>query len=137
MTRRRKRVARSRVPLISEAKARGFRSKFELQVAKDLEGRGVAFEYEPHALPYRIDHMYWPDLLLPGDIYVEIKGYLDATDRRKMRAVKLQHPDLDIRLLFQAAHKPIYKGAKSTRAEWADKHGFPWAEKRVPKSWLT
>lgn len=117
------------------------RSTFESTVVTDLEGRGITYEYEPHALPYVTERTYIPDLLV-GNIYVELKGYFRSESQRKMRRVKEQHPDVDIRFVFQKANSPIQgakkrkDGSKMTCAEWADKYGFVWAEGTIPEDWL-
>ena len=67
-------------------------------------------------------HNYTPDFLLPNGIYLECKGYWEAEDRRKIKAVKQQHPEIDLRMVFQAPFNKISKksklhthnGAKST-----------------------
>jgi hypothetical protein len=51
--------------------------------------------------------------------------------------IKEQHPDLDIRLLFQNAYNKIRKGSKTTYAMWCEKKGILYAHKQVPKSWLS
>jgi len=115
---------------------------FEKRVIDKLKAKGVEFKYEPHTLPYTVERQYVPDLLV-GDTYIEMKGYLRADAARKMKAVKSQHPELDIRFLFQRASSPI-QGAKKRKdgtkmccAEWAEKYGFPWAEGEViPEEWI-
>jgi len=54
-----------------------------------------------------------------------------------MKAVKKQWPKMDIRFVFQNANNKLNKRSKTTYAQWADKHGFPWAHKRIPEEWLT
>ena len=41
-----------------------------------------------------------------------------------MILLKEQHPELDIRIVFQDMKKPIYRGSKTTYAKWATDHGF-------------
>lgn len=60
----------------------------------------------------------------------------DAKDRAKHLFIKLQYPDLDIRLVFSRAKAPINPGAATTCAEWATKHGFKYAEKLIPVEWM-
>jgi len=80
---------------------------------------------------------YVPDFILPNGIYIEVKGYLRSEDRKKMILVKKQHPDIDLRLIFQRASNRIYKKSKTTYADWARKHGFIYADNgRVPREWL-
>jgi hypothetical protein len=115
-----------------------FRSGLEEKVADLLTNLGVKYEYESTKVPYVLQCNYTPDFLLPNGIYLETKGQLTEEDRRKMKAVRSMHPDLDVRFVFQAPHNKIYKGSKTTYAKWADKHGFLWCSfHSIPLSWLT
>ena len=81
---------------------------------------------------------YLPDFHLINGVFLEVKGRLTSEDRRKMKAVKLCNPELDIRFVFQAPYNKIYKGSKTTYAKWAEKHGFPWCSyQTIPIDWLT
>lgn len=111
------------------------RSGFERTLAASLKKRKVAFLYEHRKVPYTISHVYKPDFELPNGILVEAKGYFRPGDIPKMRAVKAQNPDLDIRFVFMDAHKRV-PGQKQTHAQWADRHGFPWAHKEIPDDWI-
>lgn len=91
--------------------------------------------HEPHYIPYVIKGSYLPDFILPNGIIVEAKGYLDAAACRKMKAVKASNPHLDIRFVFQNANGKRNKRAKLQNWEWAEKHGFPWAEGTIPLEW--
>ena len=94
------------------------------------------YGYESMNVIYKVDHRYTPDFVLPNGILVEVKGYFTSEDRGKLLKVKKQHPHLDIRLLFGNAKNKLSKKSKTTYAMWCDKHGFPWAEKKLPDSWL-
>lgn len=113
-----------------------YRSSFEDKILEMLRAESLQFEYETMKLKYTIDAVYTPDLILSNGIIVELKGYFDADDRRKMRLVKEQHPHLDIRLVFQKAEKTITKSSKTTYAQWAEKNGFKWANQEIPRSWF-
>lgn len=114
-----------------------YRSGFERSIAADLRRRRVKFKYESLTLPYTLEKNYTPDFVLPNGVIVEAKGVLTPADRTKMKAVKAQHPDLDIRLLFMDAGKKLSKKAKMTYAGWAEANGFVWAEgSKIPKEWL-
>lgn len=104
----------------------------------DLQLRAPGTEYEKVKVKYRIerDATYTPDFRLPNGIIVETKGRFLASDRTKHLLVKAQHPDLDIRFLFQRAHTRLSKTSQTTYADWCDKHGFKWADKRVPDAWI-
>lgn len=117
-----------------EAKLAGFKSGFERSFASDLRGRGIKFEYETLKIPYTLEGMYSPDWII-GDMIIETKGVLDRDSKRKMIAVKTQHPELDIRFCFMSANKKV-PGTKQTHAQWAEKNGFQWCEGKVPEEWL-
>lgn len=118
------------------------RSGFEEQVIDRLDRDGVCYLYEPDKLVYSVERYYIPDLLV-NDIYIELKGYFRQDAQRKMRAVQKQHPDKDIRFVFQNSQSTIQgakkrkDGSKMTCAEWADLYGFKWAHQRIPKEWIT
>lgn len=98
--------------------------------------RGVEFTYEELSLPYTLHGSYHPDFVITNSgIIVEAKGFLDRDSKRKMIAVKQQHPSLDIRFLFQQADKKM-QGSKKTHGEWATRNGFQFAEREVPDEWL-
>tara|TARA_R100000781_G_scaffold58030_1_gene37431 strand:- start:145 stop:495 length:351 start_codon:yes stop_codon:yes gene_type:complete len=114
-----------------------FRSQLEEKVSDLLCELGIDYEYEPTKVPYEIQHHYSPDFLLPNGIYLETKGYWDSADRRKMKAVVEQNPDLDIRMVFQAPFNTISKKSKTTYAKWCEKHKIPWtAWHNIPMEWL-
>ena len=89
-----------------------YRSSFEDKVLAKLRDDGKDFKYESMKLKYVISANYTPDIVLANGIIVELKGYFDADDRRKMKLIKEQYPDLDIRLVFQKANKTITKSSK-------------------------
>ena len=96
----------------------------------------MAFEYESVPLTYVLTSVYTPDFVLPNGVIVETKGLFDSDDRRKMLAVKAQHPALDIRLCFQKADVRLSRAPRSlTYAQWAKRHGFPWCEGNIPTTW--
>ena len=50
--------------------------------------------------------------------------------------IKKQHPELDIRFVFSNSRNKIEKRSKTTYGMWAEKHGFMYADKRIPDEWL-
>lgn len=112
------------------------KSGFERSIVANLNMRKVKFEYETLQVPYRLDGTYNPDFIFPNGVIVEAKGLLDRDSKRKMMAVKKQHPELDIRFLFMEGGKKV-PGSKQTHGQWATKNGFPWAEGiEVPEEWI-
>jgi hypothetical protein len=115
-----------------------YRSTFEDKVIKELTGLGLKFDYETLKLKYSLPgRTYTPDIILANGIIVELKGYFDPEDRSKMRAVIEQHPELDIRMVFQKASKTITKTSKTTYGEWCTKNNIKWAEGSRPLEWFT
>ena len=114
-----------------------FRSELEEQVSDLLCELKIDYEYEPTRIQYQIMHNYTPDYLLPNGIYLETKGYFDSDSRRKMKAVKQQNPELDIRMVFQAPFNTISKKSKTTYAKWCEKLEIPWTSwHNIPIEWL-
>ncbi len=125
---------RPRHPATSNA----WRSGLEEAVGKNLTLRGVGFSFEQRKVPYKTppkDHVYTPDFELPNGVIIETKGYFTSEDRAKMRLVKEQHPELDIRMLFGNSRNRINKKSKTTYADWCQKYGYQWADKVVPEEW--
>lgn len=117
----------------------GFRSGLEVDVARQLKDAGVDAQYESTRLAYikpATPSTYTPDFILPNGIIVETKGRFVTADRQKHVLLKKQHPDLDIRFVFSRSATRISKASKTTYAAWCDKHGFLYADKRIPKAWL-
>lgn len=107
------------------------RNKFEERIFKELKKAKADFKYEPTKLPYVIAGHYIPDFVIHtrnGLLFVEAKGYLRPEHKRKMVAVKKQHPEIDLRILFYAPKK------KDIR--WAEKNGLRYAFSSIPKEWL-
>lgn len=110
------------------------KSGLERSIDANLRSRGIKFTYETLELPYVLHGVYHPDFMLPNGIIVEAKGLLDRESKRKMIAVKKQHPELDIRFVFQDADKKV-PGTKHSHGQWATRNGYVWAEGLVPEEW--
>jgi len=121
----------------------GLRSIGEVKFAATLDEAGVLYTYEPDSFKYvPPPQKYTPDFRIKkrkrsgGYMYLEYKGNLKGSDRRKLLLVKAQHKDLDIRLVFEKPLNKINKQSNTTYAAWCEQHEFPWAEKELPKEWL-
>ena len=114
-----------------------FRSGLEEKVADLLVDLGVKYEYESTKVSYVISHHYTPDFVLPNGVWLETKGYWDSADRKKIKAVKEQNPDLDLRMVFQAPYNTISKKSKTTYASWCEKNNIKWCSfSNIPITWL-
>lgn len=120
-------ISTSRMLSLPTKKAPLYKSEFERKVAAKLKKlRRHHFRYELVKIPYVLEHTYNPDWTsIRNGTILEVKGYLDSDDRRKMLAVKAQHPNLRIVFLFMKPHQKMPK-MKTTHAEWAAKKGFEW-----------
>ena len=117
---------------------RTYRSGLEKEAAAFLSKHNVPFRYEEvkiewEDLSYRT---YTADFILDNGIIIETKGMFDADDRRKHLEIKKQHPELDIRFVFSNAKGKLYKGSKTCYSQWCEQHGFQWAHRVIPLTWL-
>jgi hypothetical protein len=118
---------------------KGWRSGLEEEVGKNLTSRGVRFVFEGRKIKYTPplkEHTYTCDFELENGVLIETKGYFTSEDRKKMRWVKEQHPELDIRMLFGNSRNRINKGSPTTYAMWCEKNGYLYADKVVPQEWI-
>lgn len=123
-----------------------YRNRFEQMTAEALVKHKKKFDYEKTKVDYIVKGTYLIDFSIPKKdgtlMHIETKGNglsFDGHAKRKMRAVKLLHPDLDIRMLFYSDGKcgPKRKdGTFMRQSDWAKKYGFKYAIKEIPKEWL-
>lgn len=132
-----------------------FRSMSEKRLASILRLKGIKFRYEKTQVSYslrvktkfkcdncgsvggRVERIYIPDFELSNGVYIEVKGRLLNADKRKLEAVKEQHPDLNLVLLFDSNNLLGGKNKNKARyGDWADKVGIPWAVKNPPEEWF-
>ena len=120
-----------------------FKSKLEERINAQIEAAGLDGNYETQVLRYEVPARkarYTPDFPIGRSktIYIEAKGrFRTASERAKMILVREQNPGVDIRLVFQKASLPIYKGSPTSHAKWAEDHGFLYADGGIiPDAWL-
>ena len=114
-----------------------FRSGLEERIADLLVELGVKYEYESTKVPYVIQHNYTPDFILPNGVWLEAKGYWDSKDRKKIKSVIQQNPDIDLRMVFQAPYNTISKKSKTTYAKWCERNNIMWCSfSNIPIAWL-
>ena len=91
----------------------GFRSGLEIAISKELDLNKVKYEFETIKLKYTVPekvHTYTPDFYLKEkEFFIETKGLFTSADRKKMRFIKEQHPELDIRFIFSNSKQKISK----------------------------
>lgn len=104
-----------------------------------MERLGHPVVYERYKVPYikpESNHFYTPDYLLSNRILIETKGIFSVEDRKKHVLIQKQYPELDIRFVFSRSKSPLYKGSKTTYADWCKKNGFLYADKLIPIEWI-
>ena len=135
-------------------KGNTYRSKYELNIAKDLYEKKVRFKYEWTELLYQVavtgmeckecsskkitrKSIYIPDfLIVRTGVVVEAKGKFTPKDRKKMLAVIERHPDLDIRMLFYS-NNWITTSHKNRYSDWCESNNIKYAVSRtIPDDWL-
>ena len=121
-----------------KARAAGYRSGFEQLVAGQLDELGTDYEYEPKE--GRVEYLpkpskYLPDFVLPNGIILEVKGRFTGSDRTKHLLIKAQHPELDVRFVFQRDNT-LSKASKTKYSDWCDKHGFDYCFVNIPEAWI-
>jgi len=115
----------------------------EVKFAAQLDECKVEYEYEPESFTWTpAKRKYTPDFRIKKRkkgssvyMFIEYKGNFQGPDRTKLIKIKEEHPDLDIRLVFERATNKLNRASHTTYGDWADKHGFPWAEKEFPAEW--
>lgn len=128
-----------------------YRSGLEEKNAKYLEELGVPFTFETLRIPYTVpatNHKYTPDFIVTTKtgktIIVETKGIWAYSDRLKHLLIREQHPELDIRFVFDRSKSKISKKSTTTYADICEGIGrgkfkgitWQYADKRIPEEWL-
>ena len=126
----------------SSARMRGYRSGLEKTVAEQIKSKGIKVVYEdPNSRIAYVqrakDRTYTPDFVLPNGIIVETKGRFVLDDRNKHLWIRDQFgTQYDIRFVFSNSKAKLYKGAKTSYADWCIKHKFLFADKEIPEEWF-
>ena len=120
------------------ARKYGYRSKLEMIISDKLKSDRRKFRYEKIKIEWEdvSYRTYTPDFVLNNGIIVEVKGRFVPADRRRQLLIRNQHPDLDIRFVFENSQSKILKGSKTTYAKWCIKHGFRYYDRIIPEDWL-
>jgi len=124
---------------IKHEKPPRFRSRFERNIAESIMTAGFVYKYEELRLKFiqpAKKRTYTLDFVLPNGIIVEVKGLWSREDRQKHLLIKRQYPNLDIRFIFSNPQNKLYKGSKTTYADFCCLHGILYAQKNIPLEWL-
>ena len=87
-----------------------------------------------------IEHKkYLPDFVLDDTgIILEVKGRFTREDRKKHLFLRESNPDADVRFVFTNSKNKIYKGSKTSYADWCTKNDFLFCDLKdgIPEEWL-
>jgi len=118
----------------------GYRSGLEEVIGEQLKALNVAARYEEITIGYTPpvkSRRYTPDWVLPNGIIIEAKGRFVTADRQKHKAIKDEHPHLDIRFVFSRPKAKLSKKSNTTYADWCKKYGFKYSDCTVPPKWTS
>lgn len=112
-----------------------FKSGLEETVSKMLMRKDA--NYEADKFSYVIPKSYTPDFTIVNPSgkkwFLEVKGWMRYEDQQKMKWFKMSNPGVDIRFYFPKDGK--VQGSKMLNSEWCEKHEYPYAIGRIPRSW--
>lgn len=114
-----------------------YRSKLEAKVAELLP----EVKYESTKLRYIVPaskHTYLTDFEIGPNSFIEVKGYLKASERKKYLLVREHNPDITLRFFFDKADNKIYRGSPTTYGMWCEANGFEYTDLKrgFPPEWL-
>lgn len=120
----------------SPSRVRGMklRSGLEATVEKVLFSSKVPYKYESTTLPYlqpEQPRKYLPDFVVTHnkkEIYIEVKGVLTSADRKKLRLIRTQYPELILVMIYGNAGNKLNKKSPTTYAMWSEKHDIIWLD---------
>ncbi len=143
---------KNRYKVRKEATKAGLRSGFELRIAKQLDEAGIKYTYETQSINYFDkavgykcadcdsnacfkERWYTPDFFLENGIIIEVKGKFTAANRKKHKAIKELHPELDVRMLFMRDNW-LTKTHSAKYSTWCEQNDIKYAIGKVPEEWL-
>ena len=121
----------------------GYRSGLEVDLAQQIESCGLPVLYETEKVSFtwpQRPSTYCPDFKIVtkdgGFFYVEGKGIFSAQDRHKHLLVKEQ-TGIEVRFVFSNSNAKLYRGSPTSYADWCRQHGFQFAHRTIPETWLS
>ena len=103
------------------------KSGLEELIYNYLKENLIDFKYESLFLYYfrnQRKFTYKPDFIIKNTFIIETKGAFNSSDRRKMKLVKEENPNLDIRFIFSDSTKKIGKKSNTDYAKWCKLFNF-------------
>lgn len=110
---------------IYEKESYKWKEKLPRAICGECETKGKCF----------VERSYKPDFFLSNGIILEVKGRFTSKDRKIAAAMKEQHPELDIRMVF-SKNNWITRQHKTNYGQWCDSKGILWTVNDIPEEWL-
>lgn len=134
-------MARTRLTKHAARKAARGASKYRSGLEEKVAALLPEVVYESVKLEYTLPetkHKYLTDFQIGPNSFIEVKGRLMSSERKKYLAVRDQHPEITLRFFFDKSDNKLYKGSKTTYGEWCDKNNFQWTDikRGLPKEWI-
>lgn len=111
------------------------RSGLEATVESVLHTSKISYQYESTVLKYtqpQQERKYLPDFKLniseKCEVFLEVKGVLTSADRKKLKLVKEQHPNLVLVMIFGNSQNRLNKKSPTRYSDWCDKHDILWVD---------
>lgn len=129
------------------------KSNLEKTIGNKLIKRGIGFEYEKESYKWSeyipraycddcgsnsdcyVDRSYTPDYFLESGTIIEVKGKFTAKDRKIAAAMKEQHPNLKIAMLFSKDNY-LTKQHGKRYSDWCNSKGIEWSLNELKEEWL-
>jgi hypothetical protein len=120
------------------------KSGLEEVVFNYLTNNDCRFKYEGMKITYfqpETKKTYKPDFPIRSSFIIETKGAFNSADRKKMKLVKKQNPELDIRFIFSNSKTKIGKKSQTTYGKWCELNNFKYhcihsTKETFPEDWL-
>lgn len=105
----------------------GKRSSLEAVIQVLLDSAQIPAKYEQKKIEYVDKGTYNPDWYVDKigpykDIIIEAKGNFSSSDRRKMKLVRQQHPNLTIIMVFGKELNRLNRKSTTTYADWCERY---------------
>lgn len=94
------------------------RSSWEANVCRVLIALGVPYEYEPRTFRLSDGQTYRPDFLVANELWVEVKGWMDAKSRSKVETFRADHPDAPFVVVGRDDYKALELAFASAIPGW-------------------
>lgn len=94
------------------------RSSWEANVCRFLRLVDVPYEYEPRSFRLPSGVAYRPDLLAAGSLWIEVKGWMNASSAAKITEFRAAYPEETLLVLDKDAYRALERAVSSLIPTW-------------------